>query len=185
MAAVCTLNWFLRNLTLFSSPFSIKATMNRRMFSIQTPSLVQTPTRTEFWWFDKRSFFQDSSTLLSISLFVFCFQRKRFYYRSLSDSSSISLLVFLQSGRLIRLVFMLNVWNSLHSSSLNNQPPACRSETLQASTRASVRRAPPGLTWPHLVWTRPAGAPGGSDQSPGPGAASSAGRRQNTEQMKQ
>lgn len=87
---------------------------------------------------------------------------------------------------------MLNVWNSLHSSSLNNQPPACRSETLQASTRASVCRAPPGLTWSGCTQQK---LPGGSDQSPGPGAAasgrpkrvsdaSSASREQNTEQVK-
>ena len=36
-------------------------------------------------------------------------------------------------------VFVLNVWNSLHSSSLYNQPPACRSETLAGLQPGAAR----------------------------------------------
>lgn len=45
-------------------------------------------------------------------------------------------------------VFMLNIWNSLHSSSLYNQPPACRSETLQAFNQSAPtqRSTLPGFT---------------------------------------
>lgn len=45
------------------------------------------------------------------------------------------MLVFSGKWLIVYCFFVLNVWNSLHFSSLYNQPPACRSKTLQAFNR--------------------------------------------------
>lgn len=48
-------------------------------------------------------------------------------------------------------VFVLNVWNSLHSSSLYNQPPACRSETLAGLQPGAARTQRSTPVWVFTV----------------------------------